>query len=330
MKHSKPRCFASLPFTILLSILTTVFSLANAQKLELERAKTYLYSAWEGIASLPDPKTLSGDEARNEVQYQELRLTDAKRAISDWPELLKTTIIDPNSGQSVGMTGQQVADFYRQRSQILASKANTAAIAEKNAPPGSVISGLRNRLADLQTMLARVNDSDGYLQNFDDINYKLLYNRPQANVALRKSFASDYQADGKTMPNDLLNINKDLIASADALKAAIDRRAVGWSYPKNLKQDASAQALTSQAIVAQYPGIRILASGMENSAWIVNPGANGYPLGRYKTGVVLAQMAGEKWLRQFTFSYSQNYTVINNSYQPARVNINFYRFQKGH
>jgi len=149
-------------------------------------------------------------------------------------------------------------------------------------------------------------NKDGFLADEDFLHWIL---DPSVKLnQLGGTVKKAYEQEGTAMPANAL---KALSDKASALKALALKKAPGFSFPQGLSTDPDIESRVSAQLKRNLLGLKVLAFGMEGSAWGINKNSLGLPESRYRYGYVLYQIAGEQFPRCSRFSYRENYDGKN-------------------
>lgn len=155
----------------------------------------------------------------------------------------------------------------------------------------------------------------------------LLYDRAAWEQKELKSSQRSFSSAGETMPPELLAPLNEKLAE---LKARIEQDAPTRSWKQPPYSDAAMEAMARRAFPAQFPGVKVLKTGMTYTTWkafddtsLVGQGT-GYKVyrteadkNRYKLGIALVKLANQPFCQMRSFSLQQTRTGA--SYSAAKV-----------
>lgn len=128
---------------------------------------------------------------------------------------------------------------------------------------------------------------------------------------IRKSVASIYEKEGKSMPSDAL---KDLEAKIAELKSAVDQGASRWKFP-GTAHNPTIEAKVAASIKSRFPGATVLKTALDSSEWIITKNDLDIPKYRSLGVLVLTKIPGQSqpWL---IFCYFRQTYTGGGTYSP--------------
>ncbi len=201
--------------------------------------------------------------------------------------------------------------------------------AEMTAKATGVVAGIRGE-QDIQRWISKITQTmrqrEGYVK--DDVQM-LLYNRGEWErtelAGLRKRYASL----GDAVPSAVL---APLNEKVEELKEQIARDAPTRSWQQPPYTDAALEAMVRKAYPAQYPGVKVLKTGMTFTSWkamddtsLVGSGTD-YKVYRttegayrYKLGLALIKLPNQPFCQIRDFQVQQN--KIDAGYSAAKLHL---------
>jgi hypothetical protein len=162
--------------------------------------------------------------------------------------------------------------------------------------------------------LARVEEALNAAGFLDDMRFERHIASPDKWLAkLAATIKQAYDAEGKTMPADVLKPVQDRTA---ALRKLAISKAATWKWPAVTPNPAITNKVKAQ-LTKNIPGLKVLKIGMQDAGWEINKNDVGIPEDRYVMGFVLYQMPGESLPRCSSFIYREQYAG-GGTYTPAK------------
>ncbi len=135
--------------------------------------------------------------------------------------------------------------------------------------------------------------------------YATLLQNPDAEKAkLLSSYTPYFQVLGETPPADLL---APLTAAMAAWHAEQERLAPTWTWPAAVSHDKGVEAIGAKWLTTEYKGAKVQKIAMLSDGWTMTKNSLGIPLDRYRTGLALYSLPGEKWCRYQEFTVLEPY-----------------------
>jgi hypothetical protein len=171
----------------------------------------------------------------------------------------------------------------------------------KNAAPSGAKDWIGYKVDDINNAIAGVK-KNGYMQW--GLARDIFITKDYVS-GIRKSVASMYEKDGKSMPADALKPLEDKIAE---LKSAIDQGASRWKFPSGNAHNPTIEAKVAASLKSRFPGATVLKTALDSSEWIITK--NELDIPRYRSLGVLAlvKIPGQSQPWQIFGYYRQTYT----------------------
>lgn len=220
-------------------------------------------------------------------------------------------------------------------SEITKAVAEKLAAAEKEYKPAAnrlasevpqFVETYRNgTLAELDTMLARVNNGSYY----DTGNAAMVsgWGRAQQLASLKKLFADAYAKEAKIMPADVM---KPLETKITEVNAALDHKAPSLTFAAQNVAPAGIANAAKSAVLKDYPGAVVVGVGMDDSTFSINRDELGNIVNRTRDGRILFKMPGENWHCSLLFTYAEANAGGGSYVAPGHAHLgNIMRLESG-
>ena len=146
--------------------------------------------------------------------------------------------------------------------------------------------------------------------------FESLLKDPETEKAkLLASYAPYFEIFGETPPADLLAPLNDAIA---AWHAELERLAPNWTWPADVSHDKGVEAIGAKWLTTSNKGAKILKTAMLSAGWTMTKNSLGIPVDRYRTGLALYSLPGEKWCRYQEFTVLEPW-ISGTTFQKANT-----------